>query len=267
MSDYSEVQHGFRILQSSFFENSKADAFRTALDACALDAAAEAITVFSQQWENIQSHTYIASVSEHDNREDSHGRLSMWRGFGSGATRVALVLNIPWNSLGASQALRFVFSPVSYSTRDETHAAMCQAISNIEKHRDFLSSLDRHAIVRGVVDMLLVEVTCLKHEGFSEEREWRAIYRPDRSSGSSMESSTEVIGGVPQIVYKIPLDGTLSPALARLEFSNMFDRLIIGPSPYPLPLKEAFVEALSKAGVPPQLAKQRVCISGIPIRV
>jgi hypothetical protein len=79
-----------------------------------------------------------------------------------------------------------------------------------------------------------------------------------------MESSIEVILGLPQTVYKIPLDRTVSPALATIDFSVMFDRLIIGPSPYPWSMFEAFVAALTKNGVSD--AAVRVFVSEIPIR-
>lgn len=79
-----------------------------------------------------------------------------------------------------------------------------------------------------------------------------------------MESSTELVGGVPQVVYKLPLDVTVSDSLSHLEFSHLFDRLIIGPSPYVLVMCQAFVEALKKAGVTD--AENRVVNSGIPIR-
>ena len=81
-----------------------------------------------------------------------------------------------------------------------------------------------------------------------------------------MESSIEVVGGVPQVIYKIPLDVKVSPALADLEFSRIFDRLIIGPSQYPWPMIEAFKTALAEAGVEPETDKQRIFVSGIPIR-
>jgi hypothetical protein len=82
-----------------------------------------------------------------------------------------------------------------------------------------------------------------------------------------MQSSIKVIGGVPQRIYELPVDETVAPTLAGLEFSRIFDRLIIGPSQYPLPMCEAFAAALTKAGVPQEPAKQRLFISGIPIRV
>jgi hypothetical protein len=112
--------------------------------------------------------------------------------------------------------------------------------------------------------MLLAGVTCLKHEGFREEREWRAIYCPKFYQSPLMESAIEVVGGVPQLVYKLPLDATASPPLADLDFSRIFHRLIVGPSPYPWPMYDAFREALTKAGVTD--SQDRVWTSGIPIR-
>ena len=76
--------------------------------------------------------------------------------------------------------------------------------------------------------------------------------------------STETVDGVPQLVYQIPLDEKFSPALAGVEFSRVFDRLIIGPSQYSFPMCEAFAAALAEAGVPQD--RQRLFISGIPIR-
>jgi hypothetical protein len=79
-----------------------------------------------------------------------------------------------------------------------------------------------------------------------------------------MQSSTEVVAGVPQVVYKVPLDSSASPLIADLDFAQVFDRLIVGPTPYPWPIYGAFVEALKATGVPN--AEERVFVSNIPIR-
>ncbi len=63
------------------------------------------------------------------------------------------------------------------------------------------------------------------------------------------------ISGIPQIVYKIPLDAKVSDRLTDLDFPRIFDRLIVGPTSYPWP---------KKAGVDD--AEKRLCVSGIPIR-
>ncbi len=104
----------------------------------------------------------------------------------------------------------------------------------------------------------------MKHEGFHEEREWRVVYGPKRNASPLMETATEAIGGVPQIIHKIPLDRTVSDDLADIDVAQIFDRLIIGPSMYALPMYEAFVGALAEKGVPD--AAKRIVISGIPIR-
>lgn len=97
MSDYREVQHGFDILAKYFSAKSRIDAFSEALDICAPGAALEAVNLFNQWWNNVyfRFDTYIASISEHDSKEDLHGRLSMWRAFGNNTARVALVTKIP----------------------------------------------------------------------------------------------------------------------------------------------------------------------------
>ena len=263
MSDYREVLHGFEILLEFFSSEPNRQRFIQALDSCAPGAAGEAIQLFDQWWSEIQFGTYIASMSEHDETENSHGRLSMWRAFGGNTARVALVFRIPKFS-GGAQALNLFFSPVAYLAKDEGRALIDEVIKNIHMNSEFLGSVDRGTIIATVFHMLLAGVTCLKHEGFEEEREWRAIYSPKRSPSPLVESSTEIIGGVPQIIYKLPLDVTVSSTLAELDFSRMFDRLIIGPSQYPLVMSGAFVDALTKTGVPD--AANRVFISGIPIR-
>jgi hypothetical protein len=264
MSDYREVQHGFDMLAKFFSPDSLGlAAFRVVLDASAPGVAQEAITLFNQWWNNIRSHTYIASISEHDSNEDLHGRLSMWRAVGHNTARVALVIKIPWFS-GAADALNLMFSPVSYLNDDEVHEVMNGVIKNIEMNVDFLGSVDRQIVIGSFFTMLWTGVTCLKHEGFREEREWRAIYSPKLKSSSLMEASTEVIAGVPQVVCKVPLDVTVSDALADLDLSRMFDRLIIGPSPYPLVMYKAFTDALKKAGI--EEAEKRVFRSCIPVR-
>jgi hypothetical protein len=263
MADYHEVQHGLAFIKSFFSDSANTGAFVAALDGCFPGAAKEAIETFTRSESTIYLSTYITSISEHDDTEDSHGRLSMWRAFGRNAARVAIVFRVP-RFTGGTLALNLLFSPVAYLTEKESHDVMREVIHNIEQSRDFLRSHNRAIVLNTVFFMFLAAAVCLKHEGFREEREWRGIYSPKFLPSPLMESSTEIVGGVPQNVYKLPLDATVSPVLADLDFSRMFDRLIIGPSPYPWVMYEAFVRALTDAGC--SEAKDRVITSDIPIR-
>jgi hypothetical protein len=263
MADYREVQHGYDILKRFFSTPEKRGRFIEALDSAVQGAALEAINAFDQQWQAIRLDTYVTSVSEHDRGEDLHGRLSMWRAFGGNTARVAVVFRIPWFS-GASLALNILFSPVAYVSEQQVHGLMDEVFANVRANQEFLRSCGRQVVIDWVFTMLLAGVTCSKHEGFHEEREWRAIYQPTRRQSPLMSQSTEVINGVPQQICKLPLDQSSSRAVMDLEFSTIFDRLIIGPSQYPWPMFESFAQALATCGVAD--AAKRVCISGIPIR-
>src|SRR5262249_33919387 len=175
MTDYRELQHGFAILHRFFADEERKKRFHAVLDAVSPNIAAEALNLFNQWWMNdIQLSTYVTSISEHDDREDLHRRLSMWRAFGGQTARVAIVLRIPWYS-AALQALSLIIGPVAYlPEEDAPQAIMENVIANLRENDNvqFLRSLDRQMVVGAVFNMLVEAVTCLKHEGFQEEREW-----------------------------------------------------------------------------------------------
>src|ERR1700687_1710365 len=94
MSDYREGLHGYDMLYRVFSDKSKGTAFVSALDECVKGAAQEAFALFDGWWNQSKFDIYVTSISEHDKKEDRHGRLSMWRAFGSGV-RVAIVIKVP----------------------------------------------------------------------------------------------------------------------------------------------------------------------------
>ena len=120
MADYREVSHGYDILFRFFSDKKNRGLFVQSLDECAPGSAQEAIRRFDQWLPDIRRSTYIASVSEHDDKEDDHGRLSMWRALRGGAARVAIVLKIPGPS-DAKDALNVLFNPVAYLTEKQVH--------------------------------------------------------------------------------------------------------------------------------------------------
>jgi hypothetical protein len=163
-----------------------------------------------------------------------------------------------------AEPLNLLFSPIAYFTDERLHSELRAIIKNIEHNRDFLKAADRSRVVGTAFHMLVLASLCLKHEGFDEEREWRLIYSPKRKPSSLVLPSIEVIDGVPQTVYKIPLDGDPTAGLAEIDLPHLLDRVIIGPTVFAWPMYEAFVAALTDAGV--ANAGSRVVVSGIPIR-
>jgi len=265
MVDYQEVQHGYKILRNSFAKEDNAKTFIAEMDKIASGAAVQAINNFDGWWKSgaLSFNTFITSVSEHDKDEDFHGRLSMWRAFGANFPRVAIVLNIPKHS-PSGEALNLKFSPVLYLTEEQSLELIPQVTHQITANSEYLKGVPRDELEGWIFSMLVLGTTCNKHEGFREEREWRAVHYPQFWQAPLVESSTETICGVPQIVYKIPLDAAKYPALDALDFSKIFERLIIGPSQFPMAMRDAFSLALTKAGVTE--AGKRIFNSAIPIR-
>src|SRR5690348_11175020 len=166
MADFREVQHGFEMLNNFFASQPKRDAFTQALEAFSPGAAQQAIQLFNTWWNDVRFNTYIVSLSEHDDAEDTHGRLSMWRAFpGGNLPRVAIVLNIPPQT-PASDALSIMFNPVTYMNEQQVHAELDLVIKNIQTETAFLRTMPNFWVINFVFYMLIVGSLCSKHEGF-----------------------------------------------------------------------------------------------------
>lgn len=263
MADYREVQHGFERLNKFFKDKGKRKRFSRCFKNVVPGIADEAIDLFNRWWEDIQYNTFISSISEHDDSEDRHGRLSMWRAFGGTGARVAIVFTIP-KYTGVTEVLGIQFGPVSYRNEDDIDPEMDIIIKNVRRNQNFLKDQGRDIVLGSIFKMFFAAVASVKHDGFHEEREWRILYSPARNPSPLIEQSTQVINGIPQIIYKIPFDGVKYPLLEDLDFSKIFDRIIIGPTQFPMAIYKAFVASLENAGISD--ASSRVFVSNIPIR-
>lgn len=263
MVDYREVNHGFDLLLKCFSDDKRRSAFFSAMDKIYPDIAKSAVADFDQWWPNIQLKTFITSVSEHDAAtENTLGRLSMWRAFGA-SPRVALVFSVPWYSQ-ATMSLSIMFSPVAYLTEPEVFHVFDTVVASVEAEADFLRTLAPNVFRANIFQMLLASVCCLKHKGFSEEREWRGVFLEGLYESSLLEKTTEVFAGVPQSIFKIPFDGTVSPDLAAIDMSVILERIIIGPTSYPWVMQESFANVMRKIGI--ANPESKILMSDIPIR-
>jgi len=179
MSDFREVEHGFELLHSFFSDEARLKRFYDVCDTCAPGKAKEAVDLFNSWWNKIRFDIYVTSVSEHDRSEDQYGRLSMWRAFGGGQPRVAMIFAVPWFS-GAADAMGLSFNPAIYLGHDGTHTLMQSVMDNIARERDFLREQGPEEVKNWLFNMLLSGVACVKHEGFAEEREWRGVLADQR---------------------------------------------------------------------------------------
>ncbi len=264
MNDFSEIRYGEKLVWDSI-TGPHEFRFRTALESIAIGLP-EVVTRYFQAYGRLRAlETYMLCISEHGDGivdEDMHGRLSMWRAYG-GDTNVALVLNgEPF--LQESDALKAYSFPVRYEDASSFSNFMELWISSVESVSEIARTLPIETLAKQLAFFLHVLTISTKHPGFAEEREWRVVYEPSLQASSYLVEDFIQINGIPQRVFKIELKDVPEEGFFGAEPNDLLDRLIIGPSSYPWPMREAFIKALTDAGV--QDAGEKVWVSDIPIR-
>lgn len=263
MNDYMEIEHGHRQLVDFFKIKEHKEYFSKIMNSIADDASNIILNAFDAWWMKIENDIYIASISIHHEDENQSGRLSMWRAYGEHQAKAALVLNNPPKPI---EELALILSPAAYFTYEELESEILSMIQNINENMIFIKTFDPNKVLGHVIIYLITLAVCLKHPGFKEEQEWRVIYLPkmQEQANQLIEKSVESIAGVPQIVYKLVLEEYPELGVTSMSIPNLVDKIIIGPTQYPLALLDAFGIVLNEAGVSD--ISNKIIISDIPLR-
>jgi hypothetical protein len=261
MNDFMEVQHGLNCLVAAYHDE-PGKRLKAHLDSLFPGLSGEFEQLFNGWAPHFHIDSYFSCFSEHHDEEDKHGRLSMWRAYGADSGVAMVMNNGPF--LRPSDALRAYTSPVAYLDDTQFRCEFSRIPDNMARENEFLRSLGREELKNTIFAAFRFAAVCTKHPGFAEEQEWRVVHCPAYDRSEHLEKSVEVINGVPQPVYKIPLQNFPKMNLYGAAIPELIDRIIIGPTQYPLAICEAFVELLTKAGDPN--AAKKVFYSNIPLR-
>lgn len=208
--------------------------------------------------------THICSISEHRSpEEDRIGRLSMWRAYG-GSSGVAIVFNNK-ALFSDSNALSVYSSPVIYKEPQKFAEMFDHACETLATNSQFIATQPTDLVATNLYEMLHFAVLSTKHPAFIEEAEWRLIHAPYYERSDRVKGSTETINGLPQLVYKLPLQNIPHEGLTGLETAESLDRIIIGPTNHPDELSFVFHEALREQGI--EKSYEKIVISGVPLRL
>ncbi len=191
----------------------------------------------------------------------------MWRAYGN----VALVFRLSDEVLADNETnpLGVHSWKVKYPDSARTEAILGQAAHAINQHRDFVLRCGQRNLMQAITQMVYTTAITTKHPGFAEE-EVRVYLRPSAKPDSALTKAgrIECIKGIPQMIYPLSLCGNHENGLAGMDLRNILDRIIIGPTPYPGVIRDAFVELLDSIGVvdTPNNAPNKVIVSDIPLR-
>jgi len=262
MNDFSEVEHGFNCFRDVFLNSEDGKALQFFLEENYPGIVAELARRIDGWMPVLRAQTYILCVSEHADKEDDHGRLSMWRAYG-GKTSVAIILkNGPF--LQETDAFKAYAFPVQYGDKFYVEGRVRDLLERLRLNLSFFKKLNQEDAINWLFYIFKVMFICTKHEGFAEEREWRVVYHPDMESSEYVQSEVVSLNGIPQQVYKIPLQNIPEENFTGATIPEFVDRVIIGPSDEAPVLLDAFRKLLTEAGC--EDANNKVHYSGIPLR-
>jgi DUF2971 family protein len=262
---HSEVQHGLNCLRAAW-NSDHGIQLRATLDAMFPGITQDVQNRFNAGWNSLQFESFVTSLSEHAGpgleNEDAYGRLSMWRGFARGVG-VALVVKHEtfWH---ANAGLGLYTSPVAYLDDAAFARQFGEVVENIEANKEQLKVAGQEAVTRAILLTFSAAAISTKHPGFLEEREWRIIRSPDYPVPCPLPRVIQTVGGVPQPVILLKLESDTSLGTSGIDPPELLDRIIIGPTSYPMAIYSAYLQQMTDSKIKNPTAK--LILSNLPLR-
>ncbi|QJC85572.1 DUF2971 domain-containing protein [Cereibacter sphaeroides] len=257
MNDFNEIEHGLNCLLKVLDSDTVGKQFANLVNEIHPTAFNSIMIRYAMPTD--LHDTYLTCLSEHGPNggaisEDKLGRLSMWRAYG-GNTNVAMVFDR--EKVLNDHSTATTLSPVLYADAFMFRREFMEVMESIAENIELLKG-NKDLSLAYLFGALDAAVLSTKHPGFEEEQEWRVIHRP--TPYNKLPCMVASVGGVPQKVYLLNLDG----ANSALNLNDILDHIIVGPTAFPDVISDALIQVMTSEHYHnPQL---RVKVSEIPLR-
>lgn len=264
MNDFSEVDYPVSFIRNYFSVEKRRTDFRDLCNGCHPGVYDEVSKLVDGHLGSIYNNTYITCLSEHSRRDHLNGRLSMWRGYGGNNVAAAVVIRketvIGEGPYGLSGY------PVQYLTEEQFFEELDERKEFLSKNRIEIATKNANDFRNSLFGMFQVFMATVKHPGFAEENEWRLLYLPNLYPSPGMESHRHqvVLDGMPQTIYKIPVDGLPINDGIAVTVDALVENVVIGPCVEASVAIAAMNDALKNAGH--RNAERAIRFCGIPYR-
>lgn len=175
--------------------------------------------------------TYVFCTSEHS-KDDNDGVLSMWRGYGGNGSGAALVIDSGALHLLATSS--FILARVQYGTAEQRRTWLANKVSEFARLLALQPIPDELLPVAATILFERIKLFSLftKHTGFHEEKEWRAVYMPNRDHQGSMRQffGYSIGAHLAEPRLKLPLHPVPGQTADDFSLEKIVDRIILGPT-------------------------------------
>lgn len=208
--------------------------------------------------------TYVLCLSEH-NADDRDGVLSMWRAYASNGNGAAIVVDT--SKLPSDDDSAFVVAPVRYSSSQDRMKWLGDIC---EKTADFLRgntvpTEELYNVAYSLFERIKLFSLFTKHSGFSEEKEWRIVYMPERDGDKKYQKMLGYFNGPRGVEPKLKLKfNEDTPPPLNIKFSDIIASIILGPTTSSVLAVSSVKRMLEVIGKPE--LKERLVASTIPLR-
>src|SRR5258708_9389243 len=174
---------------------------------------------------------YVFCLSEHA-KEDTDGLLSMWRGYGGNGNGAAIVFDTA--KIAAQEDSPIIIANVHYGTGEARKDWLRERVAQFADilARSDISDDKLHLAAFYFFYRLKLFSIFTKHQGFSEENEWRVVYMRDRDEAKVFDNMFSYRVGPRGVEPKLKLRIEAIPGLpgSNLSLSELVERIILGPS-------------------------------------
>ena len=263
MNDYMEFEHGKELLVKLIVETSEGKKLKEVFDSISPGVFDKTFSNFKNWAPYIKNDFYISCFSEHrSNDVENIGRLSMWRAYG-GNSGVAIIFKHDLFESFIKKISGLDFSSVAYLKDSQLKKEIANLGKSVSSNIDKIKTLEPKALGGYLFNTFRFAGLCNKHKGFEEEQEWRLIATASvLPKNEFITQEILTMHGTPQNIVKIKLSKATD---VGIQFKDMLDKVIIGPSQFPFEIKKSIICALKDIGA--KEPESIVRVSSIPLRV
>ena len=247
MNDIDELRFGILESANRFLYNSEIQ------EAC---KTKERFNILSESFDHLKNifdsdhafDVYVFCFSEHD-KSNKDGLLSMWRGYGANGNGAAIIFDS--SKISENESSPFLIMKVEYLSKEKMYDWIDNKFSEFAKILETTNIPDDqlHLAAQMLFERIKIFALTTKHDGFSEEKEWRAIYLKERDQAKHMEEMlcyhSSKRGIEPKLKFKIkPIDGLTTDDFL---LTKIIDKIILGPAISSVMTRKTVERMLEKA--------------------